>query len=95
MPFLVVVVASDLGRILATGTSPTRVTKRIDSGDGGRVLSLLLSISMTLLLLLLLPSLPIGGLAILEPREIWMRGVWKAYTEPFQRRQRSSHGDPK
>ena len=72
VPLLVVIVAGDLGRILATRTSPTRGTKRIDTGDGGRVLSLLLSISMTLLPLLLLPSLPIGGLAILEPREIWM-----------------------
>ena len=72
MPLLIAVVAGDLGRILATETSPTGGARRVDTGDGGRALSTLLSISTTLLPLLLLPSLLIGGLAILGPRGIWM-----------------------
>ena len=76
MPLLVAVVAGDLERILATGTSPTVGARRVVTGDGGRALSTLFSIFTTLLPLLLFPSLLLGGLAILGPRGIWMRGVW-------------------
>ena len=75
MTFLFAVEAGDLGKILATKTSPTGGARRVDTGDGGRALSTLLSISMTLFLLLLLSSLFIKSLAILGPRRIWMQGV--------------------
>ena len=67
---LITIVASDLGKILVTGTSPTGGAKRVNTGDGGSTLFALFSISTTLFSLLLFPSLFIGGLAILGPQGI-------------------------
>ena len=47
----------------------------IDTGVYGRVFSGLLVILMMLLLFFLSKAF-LGGLAILKPRGIWMRGVW-------------------
>ena len=70
---LITIVASDLRRILATRTSPTGGARHVNTGDGGSTLSALLSISIMLFPLFLLPNLFIEGLAILGPRRIWMQ----------------------
>ena len=75
MTFLFAVEAGDLGKILAIGTSHTSGARRVNTDDGGRALSTLLSISMTLFPLLLLPSLFIKSLAIFGPQRIWMQRV--------------------
>lgn len=71
VPFLVAVVAGDLGMALATRTSPTSRVGRVDTGCWGGLPSSLLSVSTTLLLLLLLPSLLVGSLAVFGTRGVW------------------------
>lgn len=65
MTFLFVVEVDDLRKILVTRVSLTGSIRHIDTGDEGKALSTLLSISIMLFPLLLLPSLFIGSLVIL------------------------------
>ena len=75
MLFLVAVETSDIGWIPACSSG--------SAGGFGVFLSLLV-ISATFLLFLL-PSLLIGGLAILGLREIWVRGAWGLVLSLFGR----------
>ena len=71
MPLLIAVVAGDLGTALAMRTSPTSRVGYVNTGCWDGLPPSLLSVSTMLLLLLLLPSLLVGSLAIFGTLGVW------------------------